>query len=137
MLHRFIFQQCRTVAGFATFLALFAIVLLEANGALAVDIQRGERIFHACASCHVVDNERNTFGPYLKGVIGRRAGSVPDYAYSASMKAAGDTGLVWDDQALAEFLRDPSGKVPGTKMRFWGLWSSEVEDLIAFLKAHP
>lgn len=53
------------------------------------------------------------------------------------MKAAGEAGFVWDDKALAKYLQDPSGTVPGTKMRFWGFWSSEVEDLIAYLKAHP
>ena len=50
------------------------------------------------------------------------------------MKAAGASGVVWDEQSLAEFLASPQTKVPGTKMRFWGLWKWETGDLIAYLK---
>lgn len=86
----------------------------------------------------MVDNEANRFGPTLKGVVGRRAGSVPDFKYSQAMKDAGAAGLVWDDAALAAFLSSPKRKVPGTSMRFFGLWTqSEIDDVIAYLKANP
>ena len=75
--------------------------------------------------------------PSLKGVVGRRAAIVDDYAYSPALKKAGEDGLVWNEHELAEFLASPSRKIPGTKMRFWGLWSFEIDDLIAFLKANP
>ena len=120
------------VTAWAAFLAL-AFTL----PAPAADLKHGKRVFRSCASCHAIDTDRNAFGPHLKGVVGRKAGSLADYNYSPAMQAAGTSGLVWDEQALAEFLADPKEKVPGTKMRFWGLWESESDDLIAYLKAHP
>jgi cytochrome c len=121
-----------TAVGLAV-LAVFASV----SAVPAADLERGERVFRSCGSCHALDAERNGFGPHLKGVVGRQAGSLSDYNYSPAMKAAGADGLVWDEKALAEFLASPKTKVPGTRMRFWGLWKSETDDLIAFLKAHP
>ena len=40
------------------------------------DLERGERLFKTCANCHVVESERSTSGLSLKGVIGRKAGSL-------------------------------------------------------------
>ncbi|TDK35464.1 cytochrome c family protein [Rhizobium deserti] len=121
-----------TVPAWAALLA-FAFTL----PASAADLEHGKRVFRSCASCHAIETDRNGFGPHLKGVVGRKAGSLPDYNYSPAMRAAGESGLVWNEQALTEFLADPKGKVPGNKMRFWGLWKSESDDLIAYLKAHP
>ncbi len=75
------------------------------------------------------------FGPHLKGIIGRRAGSLPDYAYSQAMRAASEAGLVWEELALRDFLYSPKKKAPGSKMRFWGLRRSEIDDLMAYLKS--
>ena len=108
-----------------------------AGNSFAADADRGARIFRACSTCHIVNDTRSTFGPSLKGVVGRRAGAVDDYTYSPALKKAGADGLVWNEHELTEFLASPSRKVPGTKMRFWGLWSFEIDDLIAFLKANP
>ena len=106
--------------------------------ARAEDIAHGKRVFETCASCHVPDAETNKYGPYLKGVVGRKAGSVPDFRYSKAMSDAGAAGLVWNDETLAEFLYSPKKKVPGTSMRFWGLWSeAEIRDVIAYLKTSP
>lgn len=107
-----------------------------AGSSFAADAVRGARIFQACSSCHVVNDTRSTFGPSLKGIINRRAGILDDYAYSAALKQAGADGLTWNEHELAEFLASPNRKVPGTKMRFWGLWSFEIDDLIAFPKAN-
>lgn len=108
-----------------------------AGNGFAADADRGARTFRACSSCHIIDDTRSTFGPSLKGVVGRRAAIIDDYAYSPALKKAGEDGLVWNEHELAEFLASPSRKIPGTKMRFWGLWSFEIDDLIAFLKANP
>jgi cytochrome c len=116
----------------------WAITAASVTGnCFAADADRGARIFRACSSCHTIDDTRSTFGPSLKGVVGRRAAIKDDYAYSSALKTAGQDGLVWDEHELAEFLASPSRKIPETKMRFWGLWSFEVDDLIAFLKANP
>ncbi|WP_183799359.1 c-type cytochrome [Rhizobium sp. BK316] len=116
---------------------VWAITAAGAGSSFAADVDRGARIFRACSSCHIVDDTRTTFGPSLKGVVGRRAAIMDDYVYSAALKKAGEDGLVWNEHELAEFLARPSRKIPGTKMRFWGLWSFDIDDLIAFLKANP
>jgi len=119
---------------------LFAVLswLLMAASGSTEDLQHGKRVFQLCTQCHVLDRETNGFGPYLKGVVGRPAGSVPGYRYSKAMTDAGAAGLVWNDEALSEFLYSPKKKIPGTSMSFWGLWSqSEIKDVIAYLRANP
>jgi cytochrome c len=110
-------------------------LLLMTSAVPAADLAHGRDIFRTCASCHSIDGDHSGFGPTLKNIVGRHAASVADYTYSPAMRAAGSNGLIWDEQTLAEFLKSPQTKVPGTKMRFWGLWQREVGDLIAFLKS--
>ena len=117
-----------------TGLCALALVAL-ASSAQAADAGNGKRVYQKCVACHVADRETNRFGPHLKGVVGRPAAQVPDYKYSQAMKGAGAAGLVWDDSALSAFLSSPKKKVPGTSMRFFGLWTqAEIDDVIAYLK---
>lgn len=119
-------------------IAVFAICFVPAHPLRADDIDHGRRVFQTCASCHVPDAETNKYGPYLKGVVGRKAAAVSDFRYSKAMTDAAASGLVWDEAALTEFLYSPKKKVPGTSMRFWGLWSeTEIRDVIAYLKTFP
>jgi cytochrome c len=68
----------------------------------------------------------------LNGVVGRKAGTYPDYSYSDANK---NSGLTWDEATLKEYLKDPRGKVPGTKMIFPGLPKDEdIANVIAYLK---
>ncbi|MET0221734.1 MAG: cytochrome c family protein [Tardiphaga sp.] len=103
--------------------------------AAAADLAHGEKVFRACASCHSLDADGKGFGPTLHGIVGRPAAQVANFSYSPAMKAAAASGLVWDEKTLAEFLAKPQAKVPGTAMRFWGLWSWELADVIAYIKA--
>ena len=81
------------------------------------DAEAGERGFRACQACHVVVNDagetlagRNArTGPNLYGVAGRAAGSIEDFRYSGSMAEAGEAGLVWDENAFAAYVQDPTG----------------------------
>jgi cytochrome c len=114
----------------ATFLVL-GVSTAFADG----DAANGERAFSKCSACHSIEKPRTRMGPHLMGVVGRRAGSVADYKYSQAMTDAGAGGMVWTEDNLREFLSSPKKKVPGTSMRFFGLWSeSEINDLIAYLK---
>jgi cytochrome c len=116
--------------------AIIVFALLSSSQpAAAADLVHGEKVFRACASCHSLEAGGKGFGPTLHGVVGRPAAQVVDYSYSPAMKAAAASGLVWDEKALAEFLAKPQAKVPGTAMRFWGLWAWELDDVIAYLKA--
>ena len=96
----------------------------------------GKAAFQRCANCHQVGpGARSNFGPQLNGILGRRAGSAPDFDYSPAFKKAGFT---WNEKNLAAFLRDPDEVVPGNKMRFWGLRNErQIAELLAYLRAHP
>ena len=115
-------------------LVLFSLTTALAEG----DAAKGERSFSKCSACHSIDNPRTRLGPHLMGVVGRPAGSVADYNYSAAMKDAGANGMVWTEDNLRAFLYSPKKLVPGTSMRFFGLWSEEeINDLIAYMKTVP
>lgn len=117
---------------------LIAILLcFGAGAAQAADaLAAGRTVFKRCANCHQVGpGARSNFGPQLNGIIGRRAGSLPGFAYSPAMKGA---GFVWDERRLAAFVRDPDAVVPGNRMRFWGFMSErQVRELVAYLRSMP
>ncbi len=94
------------------------------------DPAKGEDIYKRCQGCHSID--RNRIGPMHKGLFGRTAGSVPGFAYSDAMK---NSGIVWSEQTLDQFLQGPRKMVPGTKMTYAGVPDpQERADLIAYLK---
>lgn len=48
------------------------------------------------------------------------------------------SGIVWTEDKLRAFLRDPDNLVPGTKMRFWGIGNQQkITDLLAYLRSFP
>ncbi len=75
-------------------------------------------MFATCAACHAVEAGKTSYGPNLHGVAGRKAASLPGYAYSPALKAS---GLTWDRATLDAWLTSPQKKVPGTKMPFAGI----------------
>lgn len=100
----------------------------------AGDATRGQRVFNTqCRACHTLEKGgAQTAGPNLHGVFGRKAGATEGYASSDAMK---NSGIVWDDTTMAEYSRDPKGKVPGTKMVFNGVKNAgQLADLVAYLK---
>jgi cytochrome c len=117
-----------------TALALAAGLLITAASLAAADVLpgdpvRGRGLYQACAACHSLDD--NDLGPRHRGVVGRRAGSVEDYSYSAALKAS---GLTWDEVTLDHWLTNPSTLVPGTKMFFKIDDAQSRADIIAYLK---
>jgi cytochrome c len=113
-------------------IALAALPALH-GVALAQDAAAGEKVFAKCKACHQIgEGAKNAVGPELNGVVGRKAGSVDGYSYSAANKGS---GLTWDEATLEEYLKNPKAKVPNTKMIFPGLTSDrELKDVIAYLK---
>ncbi len=109
----------------------FAVALSTA--AHAGDPDAGKKVFAKCRICHAIGpGAPNKVGPELNGVVGRTAGSVPDYNYSEANKTS---GIVWTEDELTGYLHDPRGVVPGTKMTFGGLKKDEdVANVIAYLK---
>ena len=122
----------------AVFAALASAVLFAAPAHAAGDAAAGEKVFAQCKACHELEKGVNKVGPTLKGVVGRKAASVPDYKYSAAMTKKGEEGLVWDEATLTQYLPNPKAMVPGTKMAFGGLKKpDDVANVIAYLAAHP
>lgn len=126
----------------AVFAALASAVLFTvpatAPAQAAGDAAAGEKVFAQCKACHENEKGVNKVGPTLKGVVGRKAASVPDYKYSAAMTKKGEEGVVWDEATLTEYLPNPKAFVPGTKMAFGGLKKpDDVANVIAYLAAHP
>ncbi|MAZ17179.1 MAG: MFS transporter [Ahrensia sp.] len=107
-----------------------------ANAAYAADAGEGEKVFRKCAACHSVgEDAKSRVGPQLNDVFGRQAGTVDKFKYSAAMVAAGEAGVVWDEQTLTQFLVKPRDFVSGTKMAFAGLRkSADVANVIEYLK---
>ena len=106
-------------------------LVLGASAASAdVDPVKGEHIYHRCQGCHSID--RNRVGPMHKGLFGRPAGSVAGFSYSEALK---NSGIVWSEQTLDQFLQGPRKMVPGTKMTYAGVADPQDRaDLIAYLK---
>lgn len=93
---------------------------------------RGEALRDTCTACHALERPSNMVGPHLVGVVGRAAGSLPDYPYSDAMRAS---GLTWTPETLAGFLVAPDATVPGTKMAAAPLTAQEAGDIVMYLRS--
>ena len=83
----------------------------------------GAKVFKKCAACHsVAEGGKNKIGPALWGVLGRQAGSLPDYKYSKAMAAHGKK---WSFEEMNGFLIKPKDWIKGTKMSYAGLKSEK------------
>lgn len=123
----------RRFLALGTFLAFAPIVGAKAQEG---DAAAGQRVFNQCSACHTINQGGpNRVGPNLHGVIGRKAGSVEGFRYSGPMKQKGEEGLVWTEESLHPYLRNPREVVPGTIMAYPGLRNEkQLNDLIAYLK---
>lgn len=116
--------------------ALFLLTALIYAGATIVHAesnpQHGSEVFtQQCAACHSFKQGKNKIGPSLFAVVGRQAGTVPDYTYSDAMKSS---GKAWNPEVLDTYLANPQAAIPGVKMPYAGLADSSARaDLIAFL----
>lgn len=92
----------------------------------------GEKLFIACKTCHALD--KNAIGPMLHGIVGRAAGTVAAYNYSAANK---NSGITWSPEKLFQYLEKPQRVVPGTKMTYPGLSDPQKRaDVIAYLQSN-
>jgi cytochrome c len=114
--------------------ALFAALAMPAV-AKAQDVAAGEKSFNKCRACHQVgETAKNTVGPVLNGLFGRKSGTIEGFNYTEANK---NSGIEWNDAVFAEYIKDPKAKIPGTKMAFAGIKNDqEIKDLTAFLKQY-
>jgi cytochrome c len=115
-------------AGTSILLALCAALPVQ-----AADLAAGQKIFAKCRICHsAAAGGPSAVGPNLHGLFGRKAGSIGDFAYSLAMKAS---GITWNNDTLAKYLRDPKAYIPDNRMAFPGIKDeAELSDLLAYLK---
>lgn len=97
--------------------------------AMGADAVRGKEAYEArCGGCHSVAADR--VGPRHAGVFGRRAGSVPGFAYSDALR---NSTLTWNAASLDRWLTDPEALVPGQRMGY-SLADAQIRgDIVAYL----
>ena len=120
------------------FRRLFVVVAAIAAPALCAagskpDIEHGKETFNTmCGVCHSVQESGGpNQGPNLVGIVGRKAGSAPDFhMYSPALK---DSGIKWNKKTLDKFLLNPAEKVPGTLMPMLIADDKTRADVVAYL----
>src|SRR5919109_3219260 len=118
----------------AALIALGAGVLGQETVGRSAGSDDGQLAFNnACRTCHTLREGDNRLGPSLHKIIGRKAGSQPNYGYSSAMK---DADLVWDKATLDRFIANPDQVISGHNMKpYGGLASAEERaKIIAFLE---
>ena len=115
----------KILANIAIALALLATRVAHADG----DAARGEQLYEGCMDCHALD--KNEIGPKHRGVFGRPAGIIAGYSYSTALK---NSGIVWNQDSLNQWLTNPQTLVPGSKMFFKVPNAQDRQDIIAFLR---
>ena len=128
----------------------FAAASLATGAVAQGDPAAGEKEFNKCKSCHMVVAPDGTeivkggkTGPNLYGVIGRTAGTYPDFRYGDSTVAAGAAGLVWTVENIQQYVPDPAAFLQevlgdsGAKSKMAKQRVKDLESLAAFLAQYP
>ncbi|TMV09106.1 c-type cytochrome [Ruegeria sediminis] len=114
----------------ALFLALGPALPAAASETIyeSIKVDAGQTLYDAkCRRCHADDSTDPSYGPPLENIVGRAAGSYPDYDFSVALEAS---GIVWTPAALRAWMEDNDGFMPGTKMRHVGITDRTVQDFI-------
>lgn len=127
-------------------LFIAAVATFFAGAVHAADPAKGESDFKRCRACHAITAEDGTViqkggktGPNLYGVVGRTAGAFEGFKFGASMVAAGEAGLVWDEESLAAYIQDPNAWLketlddPKAKSNMTFKLKKGAEDMAAYL----
>ena len=126
-----------------TILTAAAAVLTLAAPAFAQDItgdvEAGAKDWKKCKACHsIIDAAGETIekggktGPNLFGVVGRTAGTYPDFTYTDEIVALGEGGLVWTPEEMAKYIPNAKDYI-GAKTSMTPQKLKDVNDVIAFL----
>ena len=97
------------------------------------NVKQGAALFKAkCATCHTCnEGGPNKQGPNLFGILGKTAGTIAGFGYTAATKNAGHE---WNDQTMFDFLTNPKKFIKGTSMAFPGFKKEQDRaDVVAYL----
>ncbi len=129
-------------------LSLIATLTIFAKVApvFAQDVANGEKEFRKCKSCHSIIAPDGTaivkggrVGPNLYDVIGRPVASEEGFNYRNGIRELGETGAVWTEEDIAEYMTDPSkflkGKTGDPKAKSGMFWKQKKHqaDIAAYL----
>lgn len=132
---------------FIAAIAFAAGTVLSAGAVQAQDAAAGEKVFKKCAACHSLEAGKRKVGPSLHGVFEGNAGTSEGYKYSAMLAAAGEAGLVWNEETMSAYLADTNAflkayldekgvKARGrSKMSFKLPKEQDQKDVIAYLQS--
>ncbi len=123
-----------------------ASLMLSGASVQAADPAKGESDFKRCRACHSIIADDGTAiqkggktGPNLYNVVGRTAGTAEGFGYGDSLVAAGEAGLVWDEESLASYVQDPNAFLQeflddtGAKSKMTFKLKKGFEDMAAYL----
>ena len=119
---------------FAKTLGVAAVALLafSTSSLAAGDVAAGMKVAVRCKACHSFVEGKIKKAPSLFGVVGRQAGTLPNFSYSLAMK---NSGIVWTPDKLDAYLAGPKALVIGNQMGHRGVPKDESRaDLIAYLE---
>jgi cytochrome c len=105
---------------------------LAATTGTAVANERGEQVFRRCQACHTLEEGGAQIrGPNLHGMFGQKAGTG-NYAFSRALK---ESGVIWTEETLEQFLAEPRAFIPGNTMASPAVRKPEDrEALITYLR---
>ncbi|ATW06180.1 Cytochrome c [Candidatus Hodgkinia cicadicola] len=102
---------------------------------LSSSVNRGEKFYSKCASCHSIGrDEPSGAGPNLWNIIFNNVAAEKGFNYSLALRALAHAQ--WGFEALNKFLKSPSSYAKGTNMAFSGLTDpAERMDVLNYLNS--
>ena len=96
-------------------------------------VDRGASLYKRCRICHTLNQGGATkAGPNLYGIFGAKAGTRDGFRYSKTMS---ESDVIWNDENLSAYLKNPRTFMPGNAMSFAGIRKDEdIALLIEYMR---
>lgn len=115
----------------AAFLVFAGALIYQSGSTAAAERLDGREVFgKRCTGCHATD--ANKEGPRLRGVLGRKAGSVAGFQYSDALRSS---GITWTEDLVNKWLENPDGLVKDNDMEFHVANPDERAAVVTYLKS--